>query len=259
MTTRSKVIACALASFASFSCWNEHDVGHETITGDVGVVLVFGPYQVTSAHYVLSNGSLRYEGNLPVNGSNQVRVSIGSVVAADDYNLTVTADSTDASFRCRGTAGPFAITHGEQARVALGFACEKAPELEVQGGWDVKTNECPDIRSVVAGRAEGCSILMHVDAVDADHGPQPLSYVWSNGMTGPSPTLDCTTEGPLDLQLTVSDGDMAPGCDAQFDVKVLCPAGCGSDASTQLDEGASTAEAATDGGAFGDVGSEGGL
>jgi hypothetical protein len=259
MTTRSKVIACALASLASFSCWKEHGVSHERITGDVGIVLVFGPYQVSSAHYVLTNGSLSYEGNLPVNGSQELRVKIGSVVAADDYSLTVTADSADASFRCRGTAGPFSITHDEPARVALGFACERAPEIRVEGGgWELNANECPDIRSVVAGKVDGCSILMHVDAVDADHSPSQLSYAWSNGMSGASPTLQCTSEGPLDLQLTVSDGDQA--CDAEFAVKVMCPAGCGVDPTDDAGLGTSDAPEAGSGDAGAPAdGGEGGL
>jgi hypothetical protein len=203
-------------------------------TGDVGLLLVFGSYQVKSAHYVLRSSDRTYEGDLPVDGENELRVRIGGVVADDNYNLTVTADSPDASFRCRGTAGPFSITSNDQAAVSLGFSCIRSPTPLVKP-WEV--NECPDILSVVATNAGGCSVLLHVDASDPDHKPEPLSYSWSNGMEGPDPAMECTADGPIDLNLTVSDGDRLDGCDAQFAVTVICPTGCGAAAATTEDGG----------------------
>jgi hypothetical protein len=187
------------------------------------VVLVFGSYQVMSAHYLLTSTSRKYEGDLPVNGENELKVRIGGIVAADDYNLIVTADSSDATVTCRGAAGPFSVNGEAPAKIALGFSCIRSHSPPI----DLKVNECPDIVSVVGMDVGGCSVLMHVDASDPDHQPEPLSYTWSNGMTGPDPSLQCDEGGPVNLSLTVSDGDRASGCDAQFAVTVMCPASCG--------------------------------
>lgn len=218
------LMASCLTSFA-VSCAAEHGVSQPG-TGDVGVFLAFGPYQVSSAHYLLTNGMSSYEGHLQIDGRDTLAMDF-SVVAAGKYDLLVTADAPDGSFRCTGHAGPLVVTMDARVGVAIGFQCvgptnrrEHAPD----DSWSF--NECPDIFSVVADPPIGCSIQLHVDATDPDHKPQPLSFVWTNGMTAPNPALDCQAEGPVSLGVTVSDGDTAAACAASSALTVICPPGC---------------------------------
>jgi hypothetical protein len=196
----------------------------------VTALLVFAPFEVQSAHYLLFNGPRHYDGELAVNGVDSVSTDIVGVVAGSGYTLLVTADAPDGSFHCSGSAGPFTVPIGFATTLAVGFRCETGettrPPPE-SNEWT--TNECPQIISATASPPIGCSIALHVSAVDGDRKPAPLSYSWSNGLAGPNPILMCGSRGPVDLMVTVSDGDSAAGCPAEHELQIICPPGCDGD------------------------------
>jgi hypothetical protein len=231
--TKSAVgMGLVLAAFCFTACRADDRSTSAPITQEptagLTLELQVGDLTVNTVHYLLTSGTNSYTGDLDVADASMLTAVIGGVVAGT-YTLTLTATATDGSSTCGGSASNIVVSANQTATASVELRCTK---LRNKGSVliDGMVNECPDITSVVGDAPNGCSIALHVNAAD-DGKPNPpgmLAYTWSGfpGLAGASPTLVCDSDGAKALTVTVSDGDLAPGCAETFGVTVICPAVC---------------------------------
>ena len=140
--------------------------------------------------------------------------------------LTLTGTSVDGKTSCSGTSTSFNVVAAATTPVAVTIDCHTAPttgSVLVNG----TINVCPRIDAVSCNPPAGNVIAITSTADDQDSGPQPLTYSWTtssgtlSSATAQNPTLTCTAPGTVSLTLTVSDGDA--GCNATFNLQVICP------------------------------------
>jgi hypothetical protein len=229
---KAVILGLAVAAASFTGCSSDHSRSNSAVNkenaGDLGLQLAVGDLTVNSVHYVLTNGTNSYTGDLNVADASTLTAVIGGVVAGTGYTLTLTATATDGTSQCAGSASGITVTANQTATVAVELRCTKQRNkgsVLINGS----VNECPDITAVVGDAPNGCSIPLHVLATD-DGQPNPpgaLTYTWTGApLTGANPVLDCQASGPVALSVTVSDGDPDPTCAQTFGVSVICPAGC---------------------------------
>ena len=192
--------------------------------GSVALVLQGGATVNTFAYSITGPGT--YSGAINVTSSSTVSSVIGNIAAGTGYALTLTGTSVDGKTSCSGASTSFNVVASATTPVAVTIDCHTAPttgSVLVNG----TINVCPRVDAVSCNPPVGNVLAITSTADDQDNGPQPLTYSWTttsgtlSSATAQNPTLACTTPGPVSLTLTVSDGDA--GCNATFNLQVVCP------------------------------------
>lgn len=228
------ILGVAMAAASLGGCSSDHARSNSSAAskeniGDLGLQLQVGDLTVNSVHYVLTNGTNTYTGDINVADAGTLTAVIGGVIAGTGYTLTLTATATDGTSQCSGSASAITVTANQTAVVGIELRCTK---VRNKGSVliDGTVNECPDITAVVGDAPDSCAIGLHVTATD-DGKPTPpgaLSYTWTGapGLAGANTVLNCAAGGLVTLSVTVSDGDVDPTCAETFGVVVRCPANC---------------------------------
>jgi hypothetical protein len=192
--------------------------------GSVALLLTGGGVVNTFSYSITGPNS--YSGSINVANSATISATIGGIVAANGYSLTLSGTTADGQTNCTGTSVSFNVTAGMTTSVAVAIDCH-APAKTGSITLNGTINICPTINSLSANPPYGNTIALSSAASDPDNGPQPISYSWTtssgtlSSATAQNPTLTCTAPGTANVTLTVTDGD--PGCPTSFTVPVTCP------------------------------------
>ena len=226
------MLALGICSVSSITGCSDHAaVESDASTGEVGIALQLpGGTSIQSAGYSITGpGKFARTGTIDVSASTKLTAIISGIPVGKDYQIALTATTTDGSTSCAGAA-TFDVLPGKIAAAVVAMTCHEAPRtgsVLVDG----RLNICPTIDAIGATPAEvqvGGSIALSSSAHDSDTGPSPLSFGWTSSAgsfsdpTARNPTFSCTTPGSVTLQLTVSDGDPAASCVATSTVQVTC-------------------------------------
>ncbi|HEX4406882.1 MAG TPA: PKD domain-containing protein [Polyangia bacterium] len=145
------------------------------------------------------------------------------------YSITVSSTASDAITTCGGSA-TFNVAAHATTVVTVALDCHQ-PATTGSAMVTGVINVCPVVDGVSATPSEvtvGATIALAAAAHDADSGPSPLTYTWQatggtlSSATGQSPTLTCTTPGPVTVSVTAADGDTKPGCADTESATVTC-------------------------------------
>jgi hypothetical protein len=194
--------------------------------GQVALALqVAGGITVNSFSYTLSGPSMR-TGTINVTNSTTVSTLLSAIPVGTGYTVALNATATDGTTTCSGTSSSFSVAAAATTSVAVAIDCNRAHtsgSVLVNGSINV----CAEVDGVSAAPPVGATIALTATADDPDNGPGPITYHWTTSsgtisdLTSSSPVLTCTQAGPVNLTLTVSDGD--PNCADSFQVTVNCP------------------------------------
>jgi len=184
---------------------------------------------VNFVNYTLTNGTNVRSGRLDVSTATSLGFVIGQVPAGTGYRLTLDVGATDITgggATCHGEAGPFDVVPPATTQVGVRLTCKRRQAVDAGNGNVVVTgtiNECPYIQAITADVPVGNTIAIHVAAIDPLAGPGAMTFTWTgaSGLSGPNPTLTCTSEGQVNLGVSVTDGD--PACSDFFPFTVICP------------------------------------
>jgi len=185
---------------------------------------------VTQAVYTISGPSGFFSaGNVAVGESADLVVPVGTLPLGESYELNLTAPASDGLTICAGKA-TFDVTDSNPKSVNVHLTCSvPSGDLSVTSTLNI----CPMIDSLGASPADvrlGGTIAVTSSAHDSDFGPSSLSYKWTiNGaslppQTQPSLNFACSQLGIFNFTLTVSDGDITPGCADTLSVVARCTA-----------------------------------
>jgi len=200
-------------------------------SGAVGFGLELSPgVTVTQAVYTISGPNGFFSaGNVAVGESADLVVPVGTLPLGDGYALDLTAPASDGLTICDGKA-VFDVTDGNPKSVNVHLSCAvPSGDLSITSSINV----CPMIDSLSASPADvrlGGTIALTSSAHDSDFGPSSLSYKWTiNGASLPPQALPnlnfaCSQPGAFNFTLTVSDGDITPGCADVLAVAARCSA-----------------------------------
>src|SRR4051794_8220159 len=207
---KAVILGVALSAASLSGCSSDHSRSTSNSAGstsenvgDLGLQLQVGDLTVTSVHYVLTNGTNSYTGDINVADAGTLTATIGGVIAGSGYTLNLSAGPADGgtAFACLASYGPFVVTANQTATATVILRCTKERN-KGQVLIDGTFNECPDVTSVGGDAPSGCSIPLHVAATD-DSKPLPagLTYTWTGapGLTGANPVLNCDTPGAKTL------------------------------------------------------------
>jgi hypothetical protein len=198
-------------------------------TVSVALQLVDGRVIQTASYSITGPAGFTKSGTIDVSQSTTLTATIGGLPAGTGFQITISANTTDGSASCGGSA-TFAVTAHSTATVSVPMTCHEAPHtgsVMVSG----QLNVCPTIDGLGATPAEvqvGGSVALAASAHDSDAGPSPLTFAWqtSSGTlsdpTAQNPTLTCTTAGTATVSLKVSDGDPAASCADTLTAQVNC-------------------------------------
>ena len=215
------VVACSQSASGS----------NPTPAGAVGFGLQLAPgVTVSEAVYTISGPNGFFSaGNVAVGESPDLVVPVGTLPVGAGYALNLTAPASDGQTVCNGSA-LFDVTDGEPKSVNVHLECAvPSGELAV----NATLNICPMIDALGASPADvrlGGTIAVTSSAHDSDASPSPLSYKWTiNGAPLPpqvQPNLNfaCSQPGTFNFTLSVSDGDITPGCADALSVNARCSA-----------------------------------
>jgi hypothetical protein len=188
-----------------------------------GVTVTQAAYTITGPNNFVSAG------NVPVGESTDLTVPVGTLPIGNGYQLSVTAPASDGQTLCEGQA-TFDVTDASPKSVLVQLVCA-VPSGEV--ALTATLNICPMIDSLSASPTDvklGGTVALTSSAHDSDLGPSPLSYKWSiNGaplppQTQPNLSFVCSQSGTFNFTLSVSDGDITPGCADNLSVVARCSA-----------------------------------
>jgi hypothetical protein len=199
--------------------------------GDLGFGLQLAPGTVVSEGVYNVRGPKNYfsVGSVTVGESADVAVVLGPLPIGTGYELDVSALASDGKTTCEGST-PFDVTSIETSTVTVHLQCA-APSGDLQ--VEATINICPMIDALDASPGDvlvGGTVTLASAAHDTDNGPSPLSYKWAiNGAplrAGLPPNLSftCRSRGTFNFALTVSDGDITPGCTDTVSVQARCTA-----------------------------------
>ena len=153
-------------------------------------------------------------------------IEVFGLLPGDDYEIAMTALSTDGETSCSGSAG-FSIAPGELTMVMVILNCKPN---EQYGGARVngKFNFCADIiEAVVSPTQTSVGYDIDVSAVAEDEDGDPIEYLWTGtggsfaDPTAPVTTFRCEEEGVQTVTITVSD-DGFDFCDCSRTFFVTC-------------------------------------
>jgi hypothetical protein len=185
---------------------------------------------VSGAVYTISgpNGFLS-AGNVAVGESPDLLVPVGTLPIATGYALNLTAPASDGQTVCNGSA-QFDVSDSEPKSLTVHLDCAvPSGDLTV----NATLNICPMIDALGASPNEvrlGGTIALTSSAHDSDASPSPLSYKWTiNGaplppQVQPNSNFACSQPGIFNFTLSVSDGDITPGCADSLSVTARCSA-----------------------------------
>jgi hypothetical protein len=202
-------------------------------TGSINLALqLVDGTTIQNASYTITgpNGFMK-SGTINLASSSKLTALIAGLPAGANYQIAISAMSTDGSVTCGGSA-KFDVMAGQTASVTVPLTCKQAPKtgsVLVSG----VLNLCPTIDGIGANPAEvqvGGTIALSGSAHDSDVGPAPLGFAWTatggtlSDATAANPTFTCATPGPATVTLKVTDGDPAESCAATQTAQVNCSA-----------------------------------
>lgn len=220
--------ACAVVSCSSDDKGSDPVSNAETV-GSVGLKLspVSGLTFASASYSITGPGGFTKTGTVELSKSSKLSALISGLPVGNGFSVSVSSTSTDGGTSCSGSAS-FNVTARTTSQATVRLQCREAAKT---GGVLVngELNACARIDGIDANPAEaliGAPIQLSATAHDSDAAPAALSYKWtassgnlSNGTTK-TPTLTCTTAGPVTLTLVVSDGD----CGDTLSATVECTA-----------------------------------
>lgn len=200
--------------------------------GEIGLNLDTGGLHLDAASYVIHGPhELVKTGDIDVEHSSKLTVTIGGLPAGAGYSLELTASALNPNASCAGSAR-FDVAPGVTTDVALRVNCrveKQRGSVEVGGSLNI----CSQLDGISASPSEvtvGGTITLTAVAHDTDAAPEPLHYGWASSR-GTLETHDstaawrCVEPGPATISLTVTDGD--PACTDSDSVDVTCTAAPG--------------------------------
>lgn len=206
-------------AFAVTSCGSSdaaRQPHHEGSVGSAGLELTVAPgIALDSFTYTITGpGGFTRTQTVDVSHSSTLSVLVSSLPIGSGFTVTIDATSTDGGTTCAGSAG-FSVSASSTTAVVVRLQCHEAPHkgsVRING----QLNLCAAVDGIEASPGEaliGGAIQLSAASHDTDGGPSPVSYQWTassgalaNG-TSASPTLTCTTAGPVTVTVTVTDGD----------------------------------------------------
>jgi len=219
------VLACVVG------CGQSPNGASPTPPGSIGFGLELAPgVTVTQAMFTISGPNGFFSaGNVAVGESVDLLVPVGTLPIGVGYELNLTAPASDGLTRCDAKS-VFDVTDGNPKSLTVHLECA-VPSGEASVTATI--NVCPMIDSLGASPADvkiGGLVALTSSAHDSDLGPSPLSYKWTiNGAPlPPQPTANlnfaCSQSGTFNFTLSVSDGDITPGCADNLSVVARCSA-----------------------------------
>jgi hypothetical protein len=200
--------------------------GENGSVGSVAVALTLsGGITINTFSYSLTGPNMR-TGSINVASSTTVSTLISAIPAGTGYTIALNGTATDGTTTCTGTSGSFNVSPAATTAVTVAIDCNRA---HTSGSVLVKgtVNICPEVTAVSAAPPVGVTIALTATADDPDNGPSAFTYAWTTSSgtisdpTAPNPVLTCSQPGPVNLTVTVNDGDAA--CHDSFAVTVDCP------------------------------------
>jgi len=223
------MVALGICSVSSIvGCGDNGAVVEPDATGQIGLSLqVPAGTAIQTASYTIT-GPMGFHRTGSIDTA--ATVLVGDVPAGTGYQVTLTA-TTDKAASCSGSA-TFDVVAREITAITVPMTClEPSRSGSVLVGGTL--NICPTIDGIGANPAEvevGGSIALTGSAHDSDAGPSPLSFGWTSSAgtfsdaAAQNPTFTCAAPGLVTLQLSVGDGDPAPGCADHSTAQVRCSA-----------------------------------
>ena len=192
---------------------------------------VAGGHTINSASYTITGpASFSKTGTIDLTTAATLSATISGLPAGAGYQITISANTTDGTTSCGGSAS-FSVVARQTSAVVVPLTCHEAPRngsVMVSGTLNV----CPTLDGIGTNPSEvqvGGTIALTASAHDTDAGPSPLTYAWSasagslSDAAAQSPTFTCgATPGTATISLTVSDGDPAVSCPSTLTAQVNC-------------------------------------
>jgi len=185
---------------------------------------------INSASYtIVGPKAFSKSGTIDLSSATSLSATIGGIPAGNDYSITISATTSDASTTCGGSS-KFNVQARKTVNVSVPLTCHEAPRtgsVMVSG----VLNLCPTIDSLSANPSEvqvGGTIVLLASAHDSDAGPSPLSFAWKTSAgtlstaVGEATTLTCTAPGTATVTLAVADGDPAASCADSVTAQITC-------------------------------------
>jgi hypothetical protein len=223
--------AAGLVACAPVSLGGEGGEASDGDVGSVGLALQAAPGVTIdlAAYSITGPGGVTRSGAIDVAHSATISALISGLPAGAGYAVSITAQSTDGSISCGGSATFSVVAHGT-ASVIVHLTCHEAPRT---GSVSVigTVNVCPVLDGISASPLEvavGGSVALQATTHDSDAGPAALSFHWiasSGALAGTdtsSPTFTCGRPGLATVAVTVSDGDPTAGCAASGSLSITC-------------------------------------
>lgn len=213
------------------ACGQAPGAGSSGRSGAVGLGLQLSPgVTVSQASYTISGPNGFFSaGNVAVGESAELVVAVGTLPIGAGYELNLNAPASDGLTICEGKS-VFDVSDGNPQSVTVHLQCAvPSGDLAVTAS----VNICPMIDSLGASPTDvkvGGLVALTSAAHDSDLGPSPLSYKWTiNGAALPPQSaanlnFACSQQGTFNFTLSVSDGDITPGCVDNLSVVAHCSA-----------------------------------
>jgi len=213
------------------ACGQSPGAGGSRQSGAVGLGLQLAPgVTVSQAAYTISGPNGFFSGgNVAIGESTELLVAVGSLPLGVGYELNLTARASDGLTICEAKS-LFDVPNGNPQSVSVHLECA-VPSGEL--ALSDTLNVCPMIDSLGASPTDvkvGGLVTLTSAAHDSDLGPSSLSYKWTiNGAALPPQSaanlnFACSQPGTFDFALSVSDGDITPGCVDDLSVVARCSA-----------------------------------
>ena len=198
-------------------------------TADFALQLAGGQTVNSASYTIVGPNGFTKAGTIDLSSATKLSATIGGLPAGSGYSINLTANTTDGSLTCGGSAS-FNVAARSTVQVNVPLSCKEAARtgsVLVNG----VINVCPVIDGLGASPAEvqvGGSIAVSATAHDSDSAPSPLSFAWTasagslSDAAAQNPTFTCTSAGPATLTLKVSDGDPAATCGDTLTALVNC-------------------------------------
>jgi hypothetical protein len=188
--------------------------------GSIQLALTLSPgVTINTVSYQISgNGITPINGTIDVSGSTTTAATafVSGLPVANNYLVTMTADSTDNLTHCTGQAN-FNVVVNQTAMANVTLQCKGTPPPTGQVAINGRLDNCPFITALSANRLQapvGGAITVSVSATDYDPA-DTITYAWTAAPTGigtlgsPSAattTFNCTAVGAAQLSIVISDG-----------------------------------------------------